>query len=170
VNEDGGGNFALGELALSANVSDGSNIAIGAGALTSKTTGNSNIAIGLHAAAYYGDIGNLDPVTSVSSSVYIGRYTAASANGVINEIAIGSLAIGNGSNTVTLGDDNVTDIYMAEDAGAIVHAGQYRLSALNTAPSSATDTGTLGEIRITADYIFVCTATDTWVRAALTTW
>jgi hypothetical protein len=48
-------------------------------------------------------------------------------------------------------------------------ATQYRISALNTAPSTSTSTGTLGEIRITAGYIYVCTATNTWVRAALVT-
>jgi len=47
---------------------------------------------------------------------------------------------------------------------------QFKLSALNTAPTSATDTGTLGEIRITAGYMYVCTATNVWVRSALTTW
>jgi hypothetical protein len=47
---------------------------------------------------------------------------------------------------------------------------QYRLSALNAAPASASDTGTAGEIRITADYIYVCTATNTWVRTSLATW
>ena len=47
---------------------------------------------------------------------------------------------------------------------------QYNVSALNTAPASATATGTLGEIRITAGFIYVCTATNTWVRTALTTW
>lgn len=47
---------------------------------------------------------------------------------------------------------------------------QYNLSALNTAPTSATATGTLGEIRVSADFIYVCTATNTWVRSALTTW
>jgi len=47
---------------------------------------------------------------------------------------------------------------------------QYFVSSLNTAPSSATDTGTAGEIRICSDYIYVCIATDTWVRTALTTW
>lgn len=46
---------------------------------------------------------------------------------------------------------------------------QYRLSRLNTAPASSTDTGTLGEIRITSTYIYICTATNTWVRSALTT-
>jgi hypothetical protein len=51
-----------------------------------------------------------------------------------------------------------------------VTATQYHLSALNTAPASATDTGTTGEIRVTSDYIYVCVATNTWVRAALATW
>lgn len=44
------------------------------------------------------------------------------------------------------------------------------LSALNVAPASAVDTGVLGEIRVTADFIYVATATDTWKRAALVTW
>lgn len=51
-----------------------------------------------------------------------------------------------------------------------VKASQYRLSALNTAPASATDAGTIGEIRITSAFIFVCVATNTWVRAPLNTW
>lgn len=49
-------------------------------------------------------------------------------------------------------------------------AQKLQLSALNTAPASASDTGTAGEIRIDADYIYVCTATNTWKRTALTTW
>jgi hypothetical protein len=38
------------------------------------------------------------------------------------------------------------------------------------APSSATDTGTAGEVRYDANYIYRCTATNTWKRAALSTW
>ena len=49
-------------------------------------------------------------------------------------------------------------------------ADSYSLNALNTAPATAADTGTVGEIRITADYIYVCTATDTWKRVAIATW
>lgn len=37
-------------------------------------------------------------------------------------------------------------------------------------PASATDTGMAGEIRWDADYIYVCTAPDTWKRAPLATW
>lgn len=51
-----------------------------------------------------------------------------------------------------------------------VNVSQYKISALNTAPATSTSTGTLGEIRITATHIYVCTTTNTWVRTALTTW
>jgi hypothetical protein len=54
--------------------------------------------------------------------------------------------------------------------GGTVISGKYRVTALNTAPASATATGTLGEIRYTADYVYVCIATNTWVKTALTTW
>ena len=51
-----------------------------------------------------------------------------------------------------------------------IYAQTYKVAALNTAPSSATDTGTLGEIRYTDDFIYVCTATNTWKRTPLSTW
>ena len=51
-----------------------------------------------------------------------------------------------------------------------VKATQFKLSSLNTAPSSASDTGTLGEVRIDASYIYVCTASNTWKRAQIATW
>ena len=55
-------------------------------------------------------------------------------------------------------------------ATGTVTTGQMDIAALNTAPASAGAAGTLGEIRYTADYIYVCTATNTWKRTALTTW
>jgi len=51
-----------------------------------------------------------------------------------------------------------------------VVATKFQLSALNTAPANATDTGTAGEIRIDADHIYVCIATDVWERVAIATW
>ncbi|MGF2034275.1 MAG: hypothetical protein RMZ43_002935 [Nostoc sp. CmiVER01] len=52
----------------------------------------------------------------------------------------------------------------------VITGTQFRLSALNTAPTSATDTGTAGEIRIDANYIYFCTNANTWKRTALSTW
>ena len=66
--------------------------------------------------------------------------------------------------------DSTGAVKASVSATGNVTATQYRLSALNIAPANATDTGTTGEIRITAGYIYVCVATNTWVRAALTTW
>lgn len=40
-----------------------------------------------------------------------------------------------------------------------------------TAPSSSTDTGIVGELRVPNDgYLYVCVANNTWQRLALTTW
>ena len=45
----------------------------------------------------------------------------------------------------------------------------YRVSAMQTAPAARNSTGTLGEIRITSNYIYVCYATNSWSRVALAT-
>ena len=42
--------------------------------------------------------------------------------------------------------------------------------ASGTAPTSATATGLAGEIRWDANYIYVCVATNTWKRVAISTW
>lgn len=39
-----------------------------------------------------------------------------------------------------------------------------------TAPASATATGSTGQIIWDANYIYVCVATDTWKRVAIATW
>jgi len=63
----------------------------------------------------------------------------------------------------------LTPLILDSDANA-TFGGQINIAALNTAPANAGDTGTLGEIRYTADYIYVCVATDTWKRSAISTW
>lgn len=45
-----------------------------------------------------------------------------------------------------------------------------KLNDLGTAPASAADTGIKGSIVVDATHIYVCTATDTWVRVAIVTW
>ena len=42
--------------------------------------------------------------------------------------------------------------------------------ATSSAPSTATSPGSAGEIRYDANYVYICVATNTWKRAALTTW
>lgn len=42
--------------------------------------------------------------------------------------------------------------------------------AFDTAPSTATSTGVAGQTAYDANYFYVCTATNTWKRTALSTW
>ena len=42
--------------------------------------------------------------------------------------------------------------------------------ATSAAPASASATGTTGQIAWDAGHFYVCVATNTWVRSALTTW
>lgn len=53
--------------------------------------------------------------------------------------------------------------------GDVLTTGIFRINTLNTAPASAAATGILGEIRFTADHIYVCVATNTWKRVAIAT-
>jgi len=77
----------------------------------------------------------------------------------------------NGSSTghtVDFQNQGDTKSYVDKDGSFV--SPSFKLTDLNSAPASATATGTKGEIRITSTYIYVCTATNTWVRAALSTW
>jgi hypothetical protein len=58
-----------------------------------------------------------------------------------------------------------------DSGGALlqVNGDRIRVATAKT-PASATATGTAGEICWDASYIYVCTATDTWKRTAISTW
>ena len=168
ANTTGYNNSAQGYKALLSNTTGNQNSAQGYQALLSNTTGYNNSAQGYNAGTYIAN--GISWNQDGDNSIFIGTSSKANATSETNQIVIGCDATGKGNNTTVIGNASVTDIYMSEDAGAIVHAGQYKLSALNTAPASAAATGTLGEIRVTATYIYICTATDTWVRVAVATW
>ena len=79
------------------------NTAIGTQAGSAVTTGGTNTMVGYQAA---------DSVTTTGTGTYIGASTAASAaTGVSNETCLGYAAVGQGSNTIMLGDSNVTGLH-----------------------------------------------------------
>ncbi|MFD1604168.1 hypothetical protein ACFSJW_08315 [Flavobacterium artemisiae] len=161
---NGNNNLAIGEESLQSNIDGSCNTIIGAHALKNSIDGSWNVALGMYAGRYIYD-GNTSN-TSSNGSIFLGSGTMALQNEGSNEVVIGDYAIGAGSNSVTLGNANITKTILR---GA-VSAKSYKLDSLNTAPTSSTAAGNVGEIRVTADYIYVCTAVNTWVRSALTTW
>ena len=68
------------------------------------------------------------------------------------------------------GTNNKVGIGASDPQAALdINSDTIRLRNSNT-PSSATDFGFPGEIRWDANYIYVCVATDTWKRVALSSW
>jgi len=70
--------------------------------------------------------------------------------------------------TDTVGTHSKAKIHASEleAEGAVI--GQLRTEG--SAPSTASDTGTAGDIRYDSAYIYVCVDTDTWKRVAITGW
>jgi hypothetical protein len=114
-NTTGHSNTANGVQALFFNTTGHSNTANGVQALSSNTTGNYNTANGKFAGQYVED-GITENAIS-THSVYEGYRTKALASGDTNEIVIGSEATGNGSNSVTLGNDNIINTILKGNIG-----------------------------------------------------
>jgi hypothetical protein len=108
ANISGTDNFALGSFSLS-NCTASKNVAIGSTSMNPLTTGSSNIALGFNSGRYIS--GGTNNTTS-SQSIYFGEDTRASANGNTNEMVFGHTAIGQGSNTVTLGNSSITKTFL----------------------------------------------------------
>ena len=128
ANTEGEFNVGVGRYSLNSNTVADYNTAIGSGSLQSITTGEYNLGLGYQAGRYYGSGASSNQ--TATNGIYIGKNARASANGQTNEIAIGTEAIANGSNTVTLGDDNVTDVYLNENGTAILHASKLGTSGI----------------------------------------
>jgi hypothetical protein len=141
------------------NTTGGNNTFLGRSAGQANTTGGSNVMIGQAAGRFI--TGGVTANTIVNNSIFIGDSTRAAADNQTNQIVIGQGTTGLGSNTTIIGTTatTITGLY-----------GNIRLvSGMGTAPATSTSTGTTGDIVVTAGFIYVCTATNTWVRTALTT-
>ncbi len=161
LNTTGSGNTANGYGALNFNTTGSYNTGLGSFTLQQNSIGSYNTAVGVYAGARDGE-----SASNIMGSTFLGCFAQPQDDNQTNQIVIGYQATGAGSNTVTLGN---TDITLTVLRGQ-VNMGSMKLNTMNTAPTSATATGTVGEIRVTATHIYVCTATNTWVRTALTTW
>ena len=112
---------------------------------------------------------NYNHVNDGSTSNYIG-FSFFGADNLLNVIANGLISIGGTTSSFpALKQSSATlQVRLADDSAYSVLDAQLR--SQGTAPATAGATGTAGDIRYDADYIYVATATNTWKRAAIATW
>jgi hypothetical protein len=108
-NINGFSNTAVGSQTLQYNTDGQNNTAIGYQSLSNNTIGSYNIAIGA-GSGLTSIIGS--PNINSNNSIFIGYNSKSFGTSSTNEIVIGATAIGNGSNTVSLGNDNIAKTYL----------------------------------------------------------
>ena len=92
------------------------------------------------------------------STIIIKNNSTASAVPLTTDLVAGEMAI------------NTADgkLYIKDSSNNVIVVGQNFTSP--AVPSTASSTGTAGDIAWDASYFYVCVATNTWVRAGLSTW
>ena len=103
-------NIGIGYGALQTTVGS-QNSVVGFGAMASVTSGSNNTVMGYHAGRYYGSSFS-NSATNLQNSVMIGYNATQLNNSDTNEIVIGYNAVGNGSNTIVIGNSSITSIQL----------------------------------------------------------
>ena len=105
-------NLSIGTGAAIFNVSGSGNTTVGQGALSRNESGSNNTAIGISAGSYHTSVSGSTPNLLSTDCVYIGKESLAFSSGNTNEIVIGSDSLGNGSNTVTIGNASIIETHL----------------------------------------------------------
>jgi hypothetical protein len=101
-------------------------------------------------------------IITASNCVFLG-YSAGKSH----------LDAGGAALYIANGDDGgaYANTWLYGDSSYNVHLKNGHLILTNThTPASASATGTAGQVAWDADYIYICIATDTWKRVAISTW
>ena len=140
---------------------------------STTASGTSSTAMGVDTAASGSHSTAMGESTTASgtSSTAMGQYNILNTgdNPTSYDATNTAFSVGNGTS-----EGSRSDAFKVLFNGTTTIAGSLtseslNVTALNTAPASATSAGTLGSIRFTADYIYVCVATNTWKRVAIVT-
>ena len=135
-NTTGTNNSFVGMQAGFSNTTGTNNSFVGVNAGYSNTTGNSNSFVGLQAGVYIAD--GVTGLTISNNSCFFGVNTKGTQNAT-NENVFCYNATGNGSNTVTIGDSNITNNFFR---GALSLNGTQVISTRRTGWVAPTGTPT----------------------------
>jgi hypothetical protein len=156
-----------------------------------------NVGVGTSSPGYALDVASADTTASIGYALRIRanatagagalQFTDSAATAQYGLLAFGANGVGtlqaDGASSRLLFSTNSTERARIDSSGKLlvgtssdsggallqVNDNRIRIATAKT-PSSASDTGTAGEICWDADYIYVCTATNTWKRTAISTW
>ena len=107
----GENNTSIGTASMALNSSGAQNTVMGANAIEKNISGSNNTVLGFSAGKYFSNL--VSPSTensNVNNSVLIGASSRTLALNSINEVVIGYNAVGNGSNTIQLGNSAITNV------------------------------------------------------------
>jgi len=145
--------IAIGSGSSAGNSSAADNVSIGAGAGASLGVASSNVMIGKDAGRFYNSFFTLQ---TPQNSVFLGSGTQGITNTDDNTTVIGYAAIGNGSNTVTIGNSSVTDNYFNGSVRAtdsIVGAGASFTGNLKMRDNQITSVSVISVTRTVTDSV-----------------
>jgi hypothetical protein len=127
--------------------------------------------------------------TTESSSTITGALVVSGGLGVAKSINAGTTGanyshvftggdLGSGSTILAARDSNGTNQFIVGGSGVVQITNSLMLNGsanvlrlvVPQTPASATATGSVGTICWDSSYIYVCTATNTWKRVAISTW
>ena len=107
-------------------------------------------------------VANVTNAVADTGATITGQLIVNPTTDVVPIIAKGKADITNNLFESKLSDDSI-NFAVGKDSGTFT-------IKLGTAPAAAGAPGTAGTIIIAADGIYLCTATNSWVKAALATW
>ena len=88
----------------------------------------------------------------------------------VTSFSMGGQNVSGGDLILSVGNSLASPIVRFKPDGNVhLHGNTLRLESSRT-PASATAAGNQGDVCWDDDYVYVCVATDTWKRSALTTW
>lgn len=117
-----------------------------------STGGNYSALIG--GSGTTGQSNGLDVTAGTNTSDYCQRWYSSSGNPLV----------------FIRGDGFLDALQGAEfDSTFTISLGQINIGVFNT-PASSSASGTQGTVEFDANFVYVCTATNTWKRSALSTW
>ncbi len=114
-------NTSIGTMSMALNTSGTQNTVLGASAIEKNILGSNNTVLGFSAGKVIADNSTVN--SNVDNSVLIGALSKTLAVNSNNEVVIGYNAVGNGSNTVTLGNSDISNVKTSGTitAGAVTY-------------------------------------------------